>query len=145
MAKGLRIIGACLAASLVGGCVERKLTLLSDPPGALAYLNDQEVGRTPVTRSFNWYGNYEVILRKDGYQTLKTHSMVSAPIYEIPPLDFFSEVSPFNLTDQHTLQYKLTPAPPSGQDTEGLLKRAEQMKQDNAAGPKAQPTTQPEK
>src|SRR5688500_8891874 len=49
----------------VAGCgVQRSLTVQSEPPGALVYLNGLEVGRTPVTRDFTWYGVYDVELRK---------------------------------------------------------------------------------
>ena len=30
------------------GCVQRKLTVRTDPPGALVFLNDQEIGRSPA-------------------------------------------------------------------------------------------------
>ena len=37
----------------------------SDPPGALVYLNGEEVGRTPLAHDFLWYGNYDVELRSE--------------------------------------------------------------------------------
>src|SRR5262245_38992736 len=63
-------IGLILSAVLLAGCVRRTMTIESDPPGALVYMNNQEVGRTPVTREFIWYGFYDVQLRRDGYKTL---------------------------------------------------------------------------
>ncbi len=51
------------------GCVQRQLTVTTDPPGTLVHLNGQEFGRTPVTRDFTWYGTYDVELRKEGYET----------------------------------------------------------------------------
>ena len=85
--------------ALVGGCVEQTMTIKSDPPGALVYLNDQEVGRTPLKRDFIWYGNYQVEVRKEGYETLKTHKWITAPIYGWVPLDLFAQLQPFTLTD----------------------------------------------
>ena len=61
-----------LLMAALGGCVERTMTFQSNPPGALVYVNNQEIGRTPMRRDFTWYGNYDVVLRKDGYETLKT-------------------------------------------------------------------------
>ncbi|MGZ3388170.1 MAG: PEGA domain-containing protein, partial [Isosphaeraceae bacterium] len=48
---------------LVPGCVEQTMTIQSDPPGALVYMNDQELGRTPLTKDFTWYGDYDVQVR----------------------------------------------------------------------------------
>lgn len=111
---------------LLGGCVQRTLTVRSDPPGALVYLNGREVGRTPVTRRFMWYGDYDVILRKEGYETLKTHSWVVAPIYQWPPIDLFAELLP--LKDRQVLTYTLQPASTQPADTQELVSRAEEMK-----------------
>src|SRR5437016_3013952 len=76
-----------LTLCLIGGCVERTLTVQTNPPGALVYLNDQEFGRTPVTRDFLWYGNYDVEVRKEGYRTIKTHQWLVAPAYQWVPFD----------------------------------------------------------
>ncbi|NQU76749.1 MAG: PEGA domain-containing protein [Planctomycetes bacterium] len=75
----------------VSGCVERRLTITSEPAGALVYLSDEEVGRTPVTVPFTWYGDYEVILRLDGYKTLQTSANIYPPLYDIPPWDLISQ------------------------------------------------------
>ena len=39
---------------LTAGCVDRKLTINTSPSGALVYLNDEEIGVSPVTTSFNF-------------------------------------------------------------------------------------------
>ena len=55
------LIAVCLIASLfLGGCVERKLTINTEPQGAVVFLNDEEIGTSPVTASFEWYGDYNV-------------------------------------------------------------------------------------
>ncbi len=74
------------------GCVRRTMRITSEPPNALVFLNDQEVGRTEVATDFLWYGDYDVVLRKEGYETLKTNWEVKPPWYQVPPLDFFFEV-----------------------------------------------------
>jgi len=51
---------------LITGCVERLITVKSTPAGALVYLNDEEVGRTPVTVPFRFYGVYDVRLEHEG-------------------------------------------------------------------------------
>ena len=39
---------AVLAASQTG-CVRRRMTIRSDPPGALVYVDDQQIGATPIS------------------------------------------------------------------------------------------------
>jgi len=84
-----------MAAVLVGaglaGCVERRLTITSEPAGALVYFADEEIGRTPLTVDFTWYGDREVILRMAGYRTLQTHTVIGPPWYDIPPWDLISQ------------------------------------------------------
>lgn len=88
----LCLAGAALAAAFWStGCVERQLSITSEPSGALVYLSDVEVGRTPLTVDFEWYGDYEVILRSDGYQTLQTNTKIDPPWYDIPPWDLVSQ------------------------------------------------------
>src|SRR5580704_3461621 len=96
----VRKICALIACAAAGpGCVERTMTFTTNPPGSLLYLNGEEVGRTPLTRDFKWYGTYDVAIRKEGYQTLKTTQKVDYPIYQIIPLDLVAEVLPFRFVD----------------------------------------------
>ena len=90
---------------LLTGCITRVVTVRSNPSGALVYLNSEEVGRTPVTREFQWYGTYDVILRKDGYQTIKTSAAVSAPWWQFIPLDFLTDLLP--VTDERIISYEI--------------------------------------
>ena len=117
------LVAAAGCVVLFPGCVRRTLTITTEPPQALVYLNDQEVGRSAVTVDFLWYGDYDVIIRKEGYQTLKTNWDIKAPWYQIMPLDFFAEVLwPGQIHDQHTRHFALEPAVPPTQ--EELLERA---------------------
>jgi PEGA domain-containing protein len=127
----------------VGGCVHRTITVRSDPPDALVYLNDQEVGRTPFTREFTWYGTYDVEVRKEGYQSIKTTAMVWAPWWQWVPFDLITEALP--LEDHHDLNYKLVPPSPRQTDPELLLRRGEQMQGQlmSSEKPTTQPTTKP--
>ncbi len=92
------------------GCVRRSITITTEPTGALVFLNDQEVGQSTVTTDFLWYGDYDVVIRKEGYETLQTHTLVSAPWYQRIPLDFVSEVLwPGYLHDHHDRHFVLAP------------------------------------
>lgn len=113
----------CLLALLGAGCVQRIIAINSNPPGALVYLNDLEVGRTPMSKEFLWYGDYDVVLRRDGYETLKTHAPVPAPWWQWIPIDLLAE--PLPLRDVHRFTFQLQPmrpAPPLA-----VLKRGEQL------------------
>jgi hypothetical protein len=102
---------ALLLAPLTG-CVERTVKIQSEPPGALATVNDEEVGATPVKFAFLWYGDYEIILRKPGYETYKTHCTIKRPWYEVPPIDLVAEtLVPTVIKDDHVLgPFALEPA-----------------------------------
>ena len=41
---------------ILSGCVDRTISITSTPSGALVYLNDEEVGRTPLVTPFTFYG-----------------------------------------------------------------------------------------
>jgi hypothetical protein len=94
---------------LATGCVgvRRQLTVESEPAGALVYVNGEEVGRTPLTHPFLYYGTMDVKLRKEGYETLEDQPRVWAPFWQVPPLDLVAEA--FSFTDRHRLSYELTP------------------------------------
>ena len=117
---------------LAAGCakVERKITIETDPPGALVMLNNQEAGRTPFTREFTWYGNYDVQIRKEGYETLKTNQWVVAPAWQWIPLDLVVEMLPLHLRDHHTYRFELQPTDPQLAEGDDILTRAQGMRQE---------------
>ena len=98
---------ALTIAAVLTGCVTRTLDVQSDPPGALVLLNDREVGRTPFRRDFTWYGPYDVVVRKDGYRSLKTTADVIAPFWQWVPFDAITDFLP--LHDEQPLRFKLVP------------------------------------
>ena len=131
----------CLVLAL-GGCVQRRLTVTTDPPGALVQLNGQEFGRTPVTRDFTWYGTYDVALRMEGYQTRKTTGKVIAPWWQWVPFDLFAELLP--LTDRRQLHYTLKPTTQETADPERMLERAEGLRRElQSTKNTRKPTTAP--
>jgi hypothetical protein len=125
MSRRTVIVALLLAPLLPAGCVRRSLTVKSDPPGALVHLNGTEVGRTPMTRDFTWYGTYDVVLRKEGYETLKTEGKVIAPWWQWIPTDLFAELLP--LHDRRELSYRMKPHVQETVDPQELLSRAERM------------------
>ena len=76
---------------LSSGCVQRRMTVRTNVPGAQVYVDDYEVGRTPVSTDFIYYGDRTIKLVKDGYETQTIKQPVDAPWYQWPRIDFFSE------------------------------------------------------
>jgi len=109
------------------GCVRRTLTITTAPPQALVYLNDQEVGRSELTTDFLWYGDYDVVIRKEGCKTLHTHLQLDPPWYQVVPLDFFAEVLwPRRVVDSHYAHFELVPW--ESPTHEELIERAEETR-----------------
>ena len=73
------------------GCVERRLLVRSNPPGALLYVDDKEIGTTPIATDFLFYGTRKIRLVKDGFETLVVMQPIPAPWYEYTPADFVAE------------------------------------------------------
>ena len=104
----LTIVGL-IAAIIAGGCVERKLTINTEPQEAMVVLNDEEIGNSPVTVSFEWYGDYNVRVSKEGFETLKTHRKLKAPWYDGFPFDFLTLLNPERTVDEYEWTFELEP------------------------------------
>ena len=115
---------------LLGGCVERELTITTEPQGALVFVSEKEIGRSPVTQSLEWYGDYEIIIRKGDYETLLTHANLRPPIYEIPPLDLLSAIVPWTYHDRRFRHFVLSESP-AVTDRE-LIRRAKRLREKNS-------------
>ena len=105
------IIVCAIAVSLANtGCLRRRLTVRSNPPGAQVFVDDQEIGTTPCSASFVYYGTRKVTVMKDGYRTETVYQRINPPWYEIAPLDFLSEnVVPTELRDERIVDVQLVP------------------------------------
>ena len=104
----LRVVCLIGGIFIVSGCVERKLTIVTEPAEAAVWLNDEEIGSTPVTVNFNWYGDYSVRIEKPGYEIVNTHRMLKQPAHDKFPLDFFAEVLwPGTIKDSYTWTFDL--------------------------------------
>ncbi|APW59426.1 PEGA domain-containing protein [Paludisphaera borealis] len=127
-------LGAVLL-GLNAGCVVRRYTLRTEPPGALAIVNDEEIGPTPVSRSFTYYGDREITFLLDGYETKTVIQPVAAPWWDNLFTEFFSEnLVPFTLRDEREFKFDLQQAtPPQAND---LYNRAEALRAESQIAPK---------
>ena len=125
------LLVACLPMT---GCVRRTISITSDPNGALVWLNGREIGRTPVTVDFLYYGEYDVQLVADGYEPLLTTGQADAPLWDNVPLDLFAEITPGEKHSRIQWHYVMSPR---NDDPVALLERAREMR--SRAGDSAAP------
>ena len=122
-----------LLASAACGCVTRRVTILSNPPGALVYIDNQEVGVTPVSTKFTYYGTREIRLVRDDYETLTVAKTFYPPWYEYPGVDFVSEnLWPREIHDERVVSFDLLPKQIVA--TDDLVRRAELLRTASATG-----------
>ncbi len=122
--------------ALPSGCVRRRLNVRSNPPGALVYVDNQQIGTTPCGVDFTYYGTREIRLVKAGYETLTVNQPIPTPWYQIPPLDFVSEnLVPNKIRDDRTVAFDL--APQVIVPTQQLVDRANQLRQETQQYPVA--------
>jgi hypothetical protein len=127
------VVAAALAVQ--AGCgVQRRMTIRSNPPGARVYVDNVEIGTTPVSHDFIYYGTREMRLVKPGYETLTVLQPIRAPWYQVPPLDFVSEnLIPWEIRDEQHFLYDL--APMQVVPTDQLLDRAENLRASGSGPP----------
>jgi hypothetical protein len=126
---GRVIVGLLALASLAsgGGCVKRRMTIRSNPPGARVLIDDQEIGVTPVSSSFTYYATRKIQLIKDGFEPLTVLSPFPAPWYEIPPFDLVSEnFAGREIRDERAVEFQLVPQQLVPEEV--LLGRAEALR-----------------
>lgn len=132
MVAMLLVAASALAAATSAGCVQRRMTVRTNVPGAQVYVDNYEVGRTPVSTDFIYYGDRTIRLVKDGYETQTVTQPVNAPWYQWPGLDFFAEnLWPFEIRDERQFDYQMQPQYVVPTDT--LLTRAEDLRRSNVA------------
>jgi len=129
------ITALCLVAlcATQSGCVRRRLTVRTNPPGAQVFIDDQEVGTTPCSTAFIYYGTRKITLIKDAFRTETLYHRVSPPWYEYPPLDFFAENAlPQEIRDERLVDVQLVP---QEEVHEGRLReRAENLREQSRVG-----------
>ncbi len=110
-------LSLCLCVSVVGlastGCLQRSLSISSEPSGAQLIVNGQAAGNTPAKLAFHHHGTYRVELRKPGYVPVVEGLRVGPKIYERMPIDLVTDVLwPGKIVDDRKVHYKLKKTPP---------------------------------
>lgn len=128
-----------------GGCVERYISVTSEPPGALVWINDVQVGKTPVEASFLYHGNYDVRLEMPGYKPIVTGAKAKAPWYEYPGVDLLAQATPMKLKNEIQWHFVLEPVDNATDESAqaALVDRARalrsQLEDDSASAPESDP------
>lgn len=127
---------AVVAASVVilaSGCVRRRLTVRTSPPGAVVSVDNQVIGTTPAASPFLFYGTREIRVEKDGYRTETLQRRISPPWYQYPGIDFVAETLwPWELRDERIIDVELVPQ--VLEPTADVLMRADQLRGQSRAG-----------
>ena len=118
------------------------MTIRSTPPGALVYVDDYQIGTTPVSTDFIYYGTRKIRLVKDGFETLTVRQPFPIPWYEVFPLDFVTEnLWPWEIRDERVVD--LAMAPLDAMPAEAVVARAEQARSSAGSLPPLPPTAPP--
>jgi len=123
------IVLACLP---FAGCVERTVSITSDPPGARVWMNDREVGTTPCVVGINDYGTYDVRIVKEGYAADWNGRSVDMPLWDAPGPDLVGEILPVDLRSRSEWHVTLVPL---SKDEAALIERARAAKVEAAKPP----------
>ncbi len=130
-----------------GGCLKRTISVTTEPPGALVWINDVEVGRTPLETDFTFYGTYDVRVRREGYEPLITSAKAKTPVQELPGVDLLAEVAPVRLHNIVHWHWVLVPLAEQAQSKEqaekDLLARAGGLRAQILAKPETTPASPP--
>lgn len=118
---------ATVVLSMCCGCVERRYTIRTDPPGAQVIVNGENIGPSPASRNYYYYGDREVTLVANGYETKTIIQPMDAPWWDNYLTEFFSEnLVPYVIRDDREYSYKMEPArTPTQEEIQG---RAEALR-----------------
>jgi hypothetical protein len=127
------VLAICAAG--LSGCVERRYTIRTDPPGALVIANGEAIGPSPASKSFNYYGDREFVLMLDGYETKRVLQPINAPWWDNLVTEFFTEnLVPYSLRDEREYTFTMTPVQQT--PAEPLRDRGEALRSEAKVLPK---------
>jgi len=111
------------------GCVERELFIRTEPPGASVCLDGRDLGLSPVSAQFYYYGDRLLELRLRGHKPEQTIISLKTPWYQYFPMDLFSDLFwPGTITDDHHLVCELEAAREGLEEKPAILERADELR-----------------
>lgn len=132
--RRVALLALAILCLLSTGCTHRRMTVRSNPPGALVLVDGEERGYTPWSTDFYFYGTHEIQLVKPGFETLTVMQPVPKPWYQRFPVEFFADnFWPFRATDRNDFTYQMQPQVVV--PTEQLYDRANGLRSEVQLGP----------
>lgn len=97
-------------------------------------VNNEEIGTSPVSKTFYHYGDRDITLMQDGFTTQHFIQKVNAPWYDNYITEFISEcIIPFTIRDERDFVYEMKPT--ESPRTDELLNRGESLRQQSQTLP----------
>lgn len=126
-------LASMLLALSTPGCVRRRLTVRTNPPGAVVSVDNQVIGASPAASTFTFYGTREIRVEREGYRTETIRRQLNPPWYQYPPLDFITETLwPLEIRDERVIDVELVPR--ENVPIDAVIDRAEQLRQQSRSG-----------
>ena len=127
------LLTLALVALSASGCVRRRMTVRTNPPGATVSVDNQVIGTTPAASNFIYYGTREFRIEKDGFRTETIRRRFNPPWYEFPGLDFVSETLwPGEIRDERIIDVELVPK--TLEPSDEIVQRADSLRTQSRAG-----------
>lgn len=118
-----------LAFAMLGGCLERRMYITSEPSGARVWVNDVDAGTTPLKIGYLYHGNYDVRISKDGYEPVIVSKKAFAPWYESVPFDLVAQTLPMRIVNEQRWHWNLVQSPEhSESERRAAVERARAMR-----------------
>lgn len=134
----VRLLLISMVLMMTTGCVHRRIRVTSEPSGAVVWLNDTEIGRTPAEAEFTFYGSYDVRLEMDGYEPIHEARRTHAPFYEYPGPDLVAEILPMQFDSLIKWHFDLMPtlekSAPIEEMEADLIERARRLRRQTEQG-----------
>lgn len=125
------IVGLTLSTSF--GCVRRRMTVRTNPPGASVSVDNQMIGVSPAATPFNYYGTREFRIEAEGFRTETVRRRFNPPWYQWPGIDFIAETLwPGELRDERIIDVTLVPKTIPSQDE--VIQRADSLRSQAVSG-----------
>ena len=105
----MRILLGIILFTVPFGCVKRTLSISTTPDNALVWLNDREVGRTPLQIEFLYYGEYDIRIQHDESESIMATRWIRSPWWDMPFVDIAAEAVPFELNANPVWHFDLQP------------------------------------
>ena len=115
-----------LLCTVMFGCVKRTISITSQPQGALVWVNEREVGRTPVEIDYLYYGEYDIRVEKDGQEPIMETRWPKRPLWDAPGLDLVAEMVPLSFEANTAWHFEFENR---NDDPQLLLQRAQDVRE----------------